>query len=250
MMKSIFLIYIVLYSSYILPNVSGEIQTTFDKYYPTSCQDPSIIEDGEYQIYPDGLVPVTVYCEVTKGGWTTIFNKVTRCDFFNQSWTDYLYGFGSPVSNYWAGLVNMRNLVLTEPMTLRIELSNSAEDEFFIEYESFYIGPEENGFVLHVGNRTRGNLVDSFSPMSRAKFYTFDKFKPPVVNINSSNIPRFGPINNNKLALMHRVTVNETVIDTPYEIKASYFRGAWWYTLEGDSSVCLTCNPKTPFEGI
>lgn len=130
--------------------------STFDKHFPSSCQDPAIIEDGEYYIYPDGLSPVLVYCDVTKGGWATIFNKADKSDFFNRSWTDYVYGFGSPRSNYWAGLLNIRNLVLTEPMVLRIELSNSARDEFFIEYESFFIDSAEHQYLLKVGNKTAG----------------------------------------------------------------------------------------------
>ena len=155
--------------------VDKSSSSTFDKHFPSSCQDPAIIEDGEYYIYPDGLSPVLVYCDVTKGGWATIFNKAEKSDFFNKAWTDYVYGFGSPRSNYWAGLLNIRNLVLTEPMVLRIELSNSARDEFFIEYESFFIDSAEHQYLLKVGNKTAGNLVDTFSNMSNAKFFAYDR---------------------------------------------------------------------------
>lgn len=210
----------------------GSVTTTFDKYFPSSCQDPSIIKDGEYYIYPDGLVPVHVYCDVTNGGWTTVFHKTQKSDFFNRTWTDYLYGFGDPGSDYWAGLVNIRNLVLTEPMILRIELSNSDEDEFYIEYESFYVGPEETGFVLHVGNRTRGNLMDTFSGMSRAKFFTHDRLN------HGEQVMRIGDM---------VVTVNLT--HTSGQLHHANFRGAWWYHHEASHAVCLTCNPKSPFEG-
>lgn len=84
------LIYIVVFAIVTTSQVAHA--SSFDKHFPSSCQDPSIIEDGEYYIYPDGLSPVLVYCDVTKGGWATIFNKVEKGDYFHRTTTDYVYG--------------------------------------------------------------------------------------------------------------------------------------------------------------
>ena len=92
---------------------------------PKDCADPSIVKSGEYTIYPDGVIPAKVYCDVNRNGWTQILNKVDRTvGPFKKTRLQYQNGFGTPTSNFWIGLNNIRSLVTSEPTMLRIEFGN------------------------------------------------------------------------------------------------------------------------------
>ena len=51
-------------------------------------------KDGVYTIYPDEVNPITVYCEMNKGGWTRVMNRIENTNFFDKSWAEYKNGFG------------------------------------------------------------------------------------------------------------------------------------------------------------
>ncbi len=67
----------------------------------------------------------------------------------------------------------MRNLVASKTYHVRIELESS-----FIEYDSFFIDTEFNGYQLRVGSKLKGDLYDSFpSYHNGLKFSTYDKIQ-------------------------------------------------------------------------
>ncbi len=135
--------------------------------------------DGVYEIYPDRKVnkPAPVYCEMQLGGWTAIINKVDRSLFFNEPMKRYIDGFGnvSVSTNYWLGLANIYRMTNLEPMTVRIELSNSEFDKYFIEYDLFLLSPQIENFKMTLGTKTYGTLRESFSNHNNMKFIAYDE---------------------------------------------------------------------------
>jgi len=140
--------------------------------------------DAVYEIYPDKKAdkPVSVYCEMGLGGWTTIINKVDRSHFFKKPMQMYINGFGnvSASTNYWLGLANMYRITNLEPMTARIELSNSEFDKYFIEYDLFVLGPQIEKFKLTLGKSTFRTITEVFSHpdqiSNQMKFSTHDDY--------------------------------------------------------------------------
>lgn len=135
--------------------------------------------NGIYEVYPDtdSNKPVSVYCEMKLGGWTPIMNKVDNSFFFNEPMKRYVAGFGnvSASTNYWLGLNNIYDLTNNEIMTLRIEMSNSKFDKYFIEYDLFILGPKIEKFKMTLGTNTFGTIRDSFSYHKNMKFSTYDE---------------------------------------------------------------------------
>jgi ficolin len=120
----------------------------------------------------DGISPVQVYC--TLDGWTRVINRINYEGVsFNQPFAKYKSGFGTLTGNYWLGLENIRNLIASKTYHVRIELESS-----FIEYDSFYIDTESNGYQLKVGSKIKGDLYDSFPRFHNGlKFSTYDKIQ-------------------------------------------------------------------------
>ena len=61
-----------------------------------------------------------------------------------------------------------------EPMTVRIELSNSEFDKYVIEYDLFVLGPQIEKFKLTLGKMTFATIRESFSHHNSMKFSTYD----------------------------------------------------------------------------
>jgi hypothetical protein len=136
-----------------------------------------IKSDGIYDIYPDNEnESIKVFCEMHKGGWTRIMNKINNSTTaFNKSWNEYTNGFGDFDSNNWLGLNYIRQLTNQQQMSIRIEVSNDITDSSMIEYDSFFIGPEKQKFQLTIGKKIFGSLEDSFTHHNGMKFATFDQ---------------------------------------------------------------------------
>jgi ficolin len=116
---------------------------------------------------------VQVYC--TLDGWTRVINRINYEGVsFNQPYAKYKSGFGTLTGNYWLGLENIRNLIASKTYHVRIELESS-----FIEYNSFYIDTESNGYQLKVGSKIKGDLFEHSFPgyHNGLKFSTYDKIQ-------------------------------------------------------------------------
>jgi hypothetical protein len=120
--------------------------------------------DGSYKIYlsPNSETSTTVYCEMSKGGWTRILNRIdTKANFDHKSFSDYQKGFGNEEENHWLGLENMQRITSKAKMTLRIELANDEKDEQFIEYPDFLVHSLADNFKLQIREASsRGTLYD------------------------------------------------------------------------------------------
>ena len=154
----------------LLENTFASFDVGKEVHLPSNCNDPSITRDGEYLIYPYGSNPVLVYCEVSRGGWTRILNKVDRTPAFGRGKVEYVEGFGETFGNYWLGLDNIRGLVEQEPYSVRIELSNGNLESYFAEYDFFYVHSSSKNYRLKLGRYTSGNLIDTFRRMSGNDF--------------------------------------------------------------------------------
>lgn len=150
-------------------------------FKPTSCEQiynkNTKLPNGVYNIYLDESDRATkVYCEMRKGGWTRIMNRVQNVTYeFDKTWIEYVDGFGSIEGNYWMGLRNMQIITALKSTKVRIELWNNYEDEDYLEYESFYLNPESDKFRLTISAFTRGTLNDSFNTQNSMPFATRDK---------------------------------------------------------------------------
>ena len=113
-----------------------------------------------------------VYC--TLDGWIRVINRINfEGVSFNQPYAKYKSGFGTLTGNYWLGLENLRNLIASKTYHVRIELESS-----FIEYDSFYIDTESNGYQLKVGSKIKWDLYDAFPGYHNGlKFSTYDKIQ-------------------------------------------------------------------------
>ena len=132
--------------------------------------------DGIYEVYVDSSTIIRVYCEMFKGGWTRIMNRVDNSPSFNKSYDDYIEGFGPLKQNHWLGLKYIRKLLLKQIMSLRIELYNTDDDFVFIEYDSFHINHKQEFYKLSVGDKTFGDLNEYFgSYHNDMKFSTYDR---------------------------------------------------------------------------
>ena len=147
---------------------------------PTNCldilkSDNETKLDGIYEIYADSSTMLRVYCEMFKGGWTRIMHRVDNSLQFNKSLNDYIVGFGPLKQNHWLGLRYMRKLIMHKQMSLRIELFNTDDDLSFIEYETFHINPESDGYKLSVGKMIYGDVTEYFGEYHNdLKFSTYD----------------------------------------------------------------------------
>ncbi|XP_073697931.1 microfibril-associated glycoprotein 4-like [Garra rufa] len=148
------------------------------------CSD--IYNSGErvsdiYSIYPAGYVPILVYCEMISdgndqdnGGWTVIQRRMDGSVNFYRPWNQYKRGFGNVESEYWLGLENMYQLTRNRNYMLRVDLEDFDGNKVFALYSSFSVGPEADGYQLHVSGFTDGGAGDSLSGHNGFKFSTFD----------------------------------------------------------------------------
>ncbi|XP_058625882.1 microfibril-associated glycoprotein 4-like isoform X1 [Onychostoma macrolepis] len=152
---------------------------------PVDCSDvynSGKTVSGIYSIYPAGDIPVWVYCQMIsdgndedKGGWTVIQRRMDGSVNFYQAWHQYKRGFGNMESEYWLGLDNMYQLTRNRNYKLRVDLEDFQGNKVFAQYSSFSVGPEADGYILHVSGFTDGGAGDSLSVHNGFMFSTFDK---------------------------------------------------------------------------
>ncbi|XP_077054611.1 microfibril-associated glycoprotein 4-like [Siphateles boraxobius] len=156
-----------------------------DEDKPVDCSD--VYKAGQklsgiYSIYPAGDVPVWVYCHMVSdgkdednGGWTVFQRRMDGSINFYQPWEKYKRGFGAIEGEYWLGLENMYQLTRNRKYMLRVDLEDFEGRKVFALYSSFSVGPESDGYKLHVSGFTDGGAGDSLSYHNDQKFSTFDK---------------------------------------------------------------------------
>lgn len=193
-------------------------------YKPTSCyellkRDNGLLEDGIYRIYTDADDKGTdVYCEMSKGGWTRIFNRVDMENNFDKNLTEYENGFGIDLlRNHWIGLKIMHLLTSKQRTSLRIELLKDTERQF-IEYKKFLVHSKADNFKLSISDDEN----DSWGTLEGGQFYTEHNGMP--------------------------FTAKDSPVAQNQECKKDRGNSGWWFyqqELSNDDGcfvVCLTCN--------
>ena len=137
------------------------------------------LPDGIYGIYLYDDKPAKVthaLCEMSKGGWTVIFNKVNANATFDKPWDDFRDGFGEIDGDHWLGLNQMSLLTQRTRMELRVEMSNGDQDRDVFEYEYFLVGSEADRFRLKISQLALSSPnTDLFAYHNNMYFTTRDK---------------------------------------------------------------------------
>ncbi|XP_008107539.1 angiopoietin-related protein 3 [Anolis carolinensis] len=155
-------------------NATSEIQ-----YYEGNATDCSGIynrgerSNGIYSINPRGSKAFNVYCEMkTESSWTVIQNRSNGSQDFNQTWDDYINGFGNLDGEFWLGLHKMYSIVGHADYILRMELEDWRANKRYIEYTLTMGGPETDYAVLLF--RIAGNIPYALPEQKELKFLTED----------------------------------------------------------------------------
>lgn len=150
------------------------------------CQDVwdmSQPSSGVFIIYPQGVQrPLPVYCDMATSGtvWTVFQRRLDGSVHFNQSWQDYVNGFGNADGEYWLGLQNIYRLTMCGEYELRVELESLERRRVSAQYMNFSLSrhalnPDTDGYRLHVGAFTDGGAGDALRLHAGHMFSTYDK---------------------------------------------------------------------------
>ena len=119
---------------------------------------------------------VSVYCNMSMGGYTRIMNKVARITgYFQKNWNSYKIGFNDNNGNYWMGLDNMNIITNNQNFNLYIELHSIHKNISNITYSSFKVDSEINKYKLTLGPKVDGNLGDFYWGHTGNNFTTIDQ---------------------------------------------------------------------------
>ncbi|XP_063283627.1 ficolin-1-like [Pelobates fuscus] len=177
----------------------GDASTQDHLYAPRNCKellDQGTFLSGWYNIYPDGIQPLTVLCDMdTDGGGWIVFQRRWdgTVDFF-RGWESYKKGFGSQLTEFWLGNDILHRLTSTGSFELRVDLTDFDNKHSYATYGSFSISGELEKYKLSIGSYSGGTAGDSLGYHNNRAFMTRDR----DMDVNSANC-------------------------------ATKFKGAWWY---------------------
>ncbi|XP_069799899.1 ficolin-1-B-like [Dendropsophus ebraccatus] len=162
-------------------------------------KDQGVTLSGWYTIYPYGMPPLVVLCDMTTdgGGWIVFQKRIDGSVDFYQDWETYKKGFGNKLSEFWLGNENIHRLTYTGNFQLRVDLEDFDYNRTYATYKDFSLNGEGDFYRLKLGNFINGNAGDSLSQHNNDAFSTKDK-------------------NNDKG-------------DRDKTSCAEYYRGAWWF---------------------
>ncbi|VDI08120.1 Hypothetical predicted protein, partial [Mytilus galloprovincialis] len=146
---------------------------------PRECSDiQGQHPDGVYTIYPDGISPVSVFCDMhtENGKWTVIQIRLNGSVNFEQNWKTYKEGFGYPNGEYWLGNNVIHEITVHNRHELRIDMGDFDGLTKYAKYSVFSVGDEKSEYELTVLGYS-GNAGDSFSYHDRKLFSTIDHNK-------------------------------------------------------------------------
>ena len=129
-------------------------------------------QDGIYTIYPNSTEGIQVFCEMAKGGWTRIMNRVDITNAFVKGWSDFKTGFGAINGNHWLGFNSINKILSTNNFMVRFEFENSQLDYF--EVDHIKIGSESQNFILTFGQLTKYTILPVFTRINGSIFHTND----------------------------------------------------------------------------
>ncbi|XP_068128693.1 ficolin-1-A-like [Hyperolius riggenbachi] len=145
-----------------------------------SCKallDGGVIQSGWYTIYPDGMRPLKVLCDMDTdgGGWIVFQRRADGSVDFNRDWEDYKRGFGSQLSEFWLGNENIHQLTATGSYQLRVDLEDFDHNRTYATYSEFKLANEGNLYRLWFSKYTGGTAEDSLTYHKDLAFSTKDR---------------------------------------------------------------------------
>ncbi|XP_047041050.1 protein scabrous-like [Helicoverpa zea] len=161
-----------------LPELMGEVkelqpvQREYEDLVNQLPRDCSSISgpSGVYLIHP-GRAPFDTWCN---NGSTLIQRRYNGSVEFNRKFGEYVHGFGDPSSEYWLGLESMHLMTADNCSSMRIDMSDIYGGFWYAEYEHFYIGSADTGYVLEVSG-FKGNASDAFEYQNHMEFSAMDR---------------------------------------------------------------------------
>ncbi|XP_018122586.1 ficolin-2 [Xenopus laevis] len=149
-------------------------------YVGRNCKellDQGVIMSGWYTIYPDGMAPLQVLCDMDTdgGGWIVFQRRYDGSVDFYLGWDSYKKGFGSRLTDFWLGNDNLSNLTSAGTWDLRVDLRDFNNSAYYAKYSSFQISPASDNYTLTFGAFLGGNAGDSLSYHNQTSFSTKDR---------------------------------------------------------------------------
>lgn len=86
------------------------------------------------------------------GGWTVFQRRLNGSVDFYRGWQDYKHGFGDVTGEYWLGLDRIRRLTTALRNELRIDMSDTAGNTKYAQYNTFAVGSEQQRYILSIGS--------------------------------------------------------------------------------------------------
>eukprot|EP00079_Xenopus_tropicalis_P033520 XP_017947291.1 PREDICTED: fibrinogen-like protein 1-like protein [Xenopus tropicalis] len=154
------------------------------KKLPRDCSEiPRNKESGVYVIYPEGIHPLVVNCDMTtySGGWIVVQHNSFNSEItWDESWTTYKYGFGNVEKDYWLGVEYLHHISKQKVYQVRFVIHDNNNEEKYADYNLFSVEDEAHGYTLRLGSY-RGTAGDAMSSIQAGtthdnmKFTTKDK---------------------------------------------------------------------------
>ncbi|XP_040297951.1 ficolin-1-B-like [Bufo bufo] len=140
-------------------------------------RDKGMVLNGWYTIYPDGMQPLMVLCDMNTdgGGWIVFQRRVDGSVDFYQDWETYRRGFGSQLSEFWLGNENIHRLTSKGKFQLRVDLEDFENNRTYATYKDFSINGEEDFYRLNFSGFIKGTAGDSLGLHRNEAFSTKDR---------------------------------------------------------------------------
>jgi len=195
---------------------NGAFNTDEVVCYPQSCQEIKLDDESSlsktYVIKPENI-EMNVYCDLDTDneGWIVIQRRNEKILSFNQNWENSKTGFGDLNGEFWLGLEKIHQLTKNKDMVLRVDMIDINDNEFYVQYQSFYVGDESLKYILIVSGHS-GQIGDIFNqqengPANGQYFSTTDRDN----DSSSNNCAR-----NSNSAWWHNSCFNTNLNDMTY----------------------------------
>ncbi|XP_068105999.1 ficolin-1-B-like isoform X2 [Hyperolius riggenbachi] len=140
-------------------------------------QDQGVVLTNWYTIYPDGMKPLMVLCDMHTdgGGWIVFQRRLDGWVDFYQDWEAYKRGFGNQLGEFWLGNENIHRLTATGKFQLRVDLQDFANNVTYAAYSGFRLEGEKDHYRLRLDKFTGGSAGDSLTYHKNVAFSTKDR---------------------------------------------------------------------------
>merc|ERR1719354_1189029 len=196
--------------------------------------------NGVYPVTPfsDQTTVMRVYCDLNTDeyGWIVIMRRFDGSLSFGRSWEDYSSGFGNIQSEHWMGLRDLYNIVKRQNYVLRVDLERFNGDKSYAQYETFYIGSEDEKFPIYFEDYsgTAGGGLGYSNYIRQGQKFTIDSDNDEYSGINCASGQGRG-------GWWYRACSHNSLTGR-YEKPGSFsaYKGLTWYPVTGSSESLKT----------